>query len=146
MKKRILTVLLAVCLVAALGTVTAWAADGDVTDVNELKTAVQTSGTIIIGKDMEFSEDDIVTIPQGVTIVLDMQGHRITVDSDFTGRPIINHGTLTVTGNGTIDSSEASSGYGAIDNYGTLTIENGTFRGKLEANGVNVWNRAGGYL
>ena len=80
------------------------AADGDVTDVNELKTAVQTSGTIIIGNDMEFSEDDIVTIPQGVTIVLDMQGHSITVDSDFTGRPIINRGTLTVTGNGTIDS------------------------------------------
>lgn len=123
MKKRILTVLLAVCLVVALGTVTAMA-DGDVTDVNELKTAVQTSGTIIIGNDMKFSKGDIVTIPQGVTIVLDMQGHSITVDSDFTGRPIINRGTLTVTGDGTIDSSASSAdGLGSIDNYGTLTIE-----------------------
>ena len=146
MKKRILTVLLAVCLVVALGTVTA-AADGDVTDVNELKTAVQTSGTIIIGNDMEFSEDDIVTIPQGVTIVLDMQGHSITVDSDFTGRPIINRGTLTVTGNGTIDSSASSAdGLGSIDNYGTLTIENGTFRGSLNSNSTNIWNRSGGTM
>ena len=146
MKKRLLTVLLAVCLVVALGTVTA-AADGDVTDVNELKTAVQTSGTIIIGNDMKFSKGDIVTIPQGVTIVLDMQGHSITVDSDFTGRPIINRGTLTVTGNGTIDSSASSAdGLGSIDNYGTLTIENGTFRGSLNSNSTNIWNRSGGTM
>ena len=146
MKKRILTVLLAVCLVVALGTVTAMA-DGDVTDVNELKTAVQTSGTIIIGNDMKFSKGDIVTIPQGVTIVLDMQGHSITVDSDFTGRPIINRGTLTVTGDGTIDSSASSAdGLGSIDNYGTLTIENGTFRGSLNSNSTNIWNRSGGTM
>ena len=147
MKKRLLTVLLAVCLVVALGTVTAMADDAVVTDVNGLKTAVQTSGTITIGADMEFSTEDIVTIPQGVTIVLDMQGHSITVDSDFTGRPIINNGTLTVTGNGTIDSSASKyGGYGAINNFGTLTIENGTYIGNINADGAAIYNRAGGEL
>ena len=147
MKKRLLTVLIAVCLVLALGTVTALADDAVVTDVDEFKTAVQTSGTITIGADMEFSTEDIVTIPQGVTIVLDMQGHSITVDSNFTGRPIINNGTLTVTGNGTIDSSASKyGGYGAINNFGTLTIENGTYIGNINADGAAIYNRAGGEL
>ena len=147
MKKRLLTVLLAVCLVLALGTVTALADDTVVTDVDEFKTAVQTSGTITIGADMEFSTEDIVTIPQGVTIVLDMQGHSITVDSNYTGRPIINNGTLTVTGNGTIDSSASKyGGYGAINNFGTLTIEDGTYKGNINADGAAIYNRAGGEL
>ena len=147
MKKRLLTVLLAVCLVLALGTVSAMADDAVVTDVDEFKTAVQTSGTITIGADMEFSTEDIVTIPQGVTIVLDMQGHSITVDSNYTGRPIINNGTLTVTGNGTIDSSASKyGGYGAINNFGTLTIEDGTYKGNINADGAAIYNRAGGEL
>ena len=139
--------LLAVCLVLALGTVSAMADDAVVTDVDEFKTAVQTSGTITIGADMEFSTEDIVTIPQGVTIVLDMQGHSITVDSNYTGRPIINNGTLTVTGNGTIDSSASKyGGYGAINNFGTLTIEDGTYKGNINADGAAIYNRAGGEL
>ncbi len=147
MKKRLLTVLIAVCLVLALGTVTALADDAVVTDIDGLKSAVQTSGTITIGADLKLSTDDIVTVPQGVTIVLDMQGHRITVDSNFTGRPIVNNGTLTVTGNGTIDSSNSKwGGYGAINNYGTLTIENGTYIGNINADGAAIYNRAGGEL
>ena len=147
MKKRLLTVLLAVCLVLALGTVSALADDTVVTDIDGLKSAVQTSGTITIGADLKLSKDDIVTVPQGVTIVLDMQGHSITVDSNFTGRPIVNNGTLTVTGNGTIDSSNSKwGGYGAINNYGTLTIENGTYIGNINADGAAIYNRAGGEL
>ena len=52
MKKRLLTVLLAVCLVLALGTVSALADDTVVTDIDGLKSAVQTSGTITIGSDL----------------------------------------------------------------------------------------------
>lgn len=46
--------------------------------------------------------EQIITIPENKNIILDMEGHSITVASDFTGRPIVNKGTLTVTGNGTI--------------------------------------------
>ena len=46
---------------------------------------------------------------------------------------------LTVTGNGTIDTSASIyGGYGAIDNYGTLTIENGTYTGAKLANGATI--------
>lgn len=49
--------------------------------------------------------DQIITIPEKKNIVLDMDCHSITVASNFTGRPIVNKGTLTVTGDGVIDSS-----------------------------------------
>ena len=86
--------------------------------------------------------EQIITIPENKNIILDMEGHSITVASDFTGRPIVNKGTLTVTGNGTIDASASKTGgYGAIDNYGTLTIENGTYTGSVDASGASIKNR-----
>ena len=86
--------------------------------------------------------EQIITIPENKNIILDMEGHSITVASDFTGRPIVNKGTLTVTGNGTIDASASKTGgYGAIDNYGTLTIESGTYTGSVDASGASIKNR-----
>ena len=86
--------------------------------------------------------EQIINIPENKNIILDMEGHSITVASDFTGRPIVNKGTLTVTGNGTIDASASKTGgYGAIDNYGTLTIENGTYTGSVDASGASIKNR-----
>lgn len=77
---------------------------------------------------------DIVTIAADKTIVLDMAGKSITVTDNFSGRAIVNEGTLTVTGNGVIDASMSQAyGLGAINNKGTLTIENGTFRGAIYA-------------
>ena len=79
------------------------------------------------------------------TAILDMAGHSIVADSTFSGgRPVFNYGTLTIKGNGTIDSTEAgSSGYGAIRNYGTLTIENGTFTGAVLGYGSTIDNYEG---
>ena len=58
------------------------------------------------------------------------------------GENRLNKGTLTVTGNGTIDASASKTGgYGAIDNYGTLTIENGTYTGSVDASGASIKNR-----
>lgn len=87
--------------------------------------------------------DDIVTIPEGLSITLDLAGKTIDVGSSFAGRPLINRGTLTITGNGTIDSSASLSGRGAIDNYGTITIENGTYTGNVYADGASLMNRQG---
>lgn len=92
-----------------------------------------------------FKTEDIATVPAGKTLTLNMNGKSITVDDSFEGRPIVNNGTLTVTGDGTIDSSDSESGgYGAINNFGTLTIENGTFRGNVMADGAAVYVRPGG--
>lgn len=88
--------------------------------------------------------DDIVTIPEGLSITLDLAGKTINVGSTFVGRPLINRGTLTITGNGTIDSSASLSGRGAIDNYGVLTVENGTYLGNVAASGAGVMNRSEG--
>ena len=85
-----------------------------------------------------------VEIPQGKKITLDLDGHIIK-SSGFKGRPITNKGELTITGNGTITSEECGSdGTGCITNYGTLKIENGTFKGGQEANGMCISNAAGG--
>ena len=107
---------------------------------NGAETRVELTGNIT-----DFKTDDIITIQEGQNIVLDMNGYSITVADDFSGRPLVNYGTLTMTGNGTIDSSDSMyGGLGAINNYGTLTIENGTYKGHIYANGAALYNRAGG--
>ena len=101
-----------------------------------------TETTITLTKDItDFATSDIVTIPNGANVVLDMNGKSITVTSDFTGRPIVNEGTLEVKGNGTIDSSASENGgYGAINNYGTLSIINGTYRGAKYSDASTIRN------
>ena len=74
MKKRLLTVLLAVCLVVALGTVTAMADDDPVATVNGTKhytlndvlTAAQEAGTadIVLLADIKGTTDGNISIPE----------------------------------------------------------------------------------
>ena len=91
--------------------------------------------------------DRMLDIEAGQNIVLDLDGHAVTVTAGFAGRPLRNYGTLTVTGSGTIDSSASKTGgYGAVDNFGVLTIENGTFAGSVDASGAAVKNRPGGQV
>ena len=150
MKRKFFAAFLSLCMVMSLVPTTVLAADetGSETRVNtveEFKAAVATSGTVVLDEDLIFSTDDITAVPANVTLVLDMNGHSITVATNFTGRPIVNNGILTVTGDGTIDSTKSEfGGYGAIDNYGTLTIENGTYKGHVCADGAAVYNREGG--
>ena len=88
-----------------------------------------------------------VEIPANKNIKLDLQGHTIAAASGFTGRPITNKGTLTITGDGTITSENSgTNATGAVNNEGTLTIENGTFSGPAEVNGSAINNRAAGNL
>lgn len=102
-----------------------------------------TETTIILLDDITLSES--VNIVSGMNIVLDMGGNTITADIGFDGRLIVNHGTLTITGNGIFDASaENAELNGPLDNYGTLTIENGTFKGNLVSNSVLIWNRENG--
>lgn len=100
--------------------------------------------TITLTADFTMSNDGIATVPAGKTLTLDMAGHAITVTEDFVGRPIVNNGTLTVKGEGSIDASASvNGGYGAINNYGTLTIENGDFKGSVMGNAACIYVRPG---
>ena len=105
--------------------------------ISEAKDGVET--TITMTADVEAITTAII-VPAAKVIVLDMASYKITVSNDFSGRAIENAGTLTVLGNGTIDASNGSNGYGAINNTGMLTIENGTFRGNSEAAASNIRN------
>lgn len=151
-RTRIGSILLAIALVLSLLPVTAMAEEGDAyTTLKEAVEAAPTNGTrttiTLTGDISGLTTEQILTIKEGQNIVLDMAGYEITVDSNFMGRPIKNCGTLTVTGNGTIDSSESDTGgYGAIDNYGILTIKNGTYTGSVNASGASIKNRPDGVL
>lgn len=108
--------------------------------------AAATSGDVLmmLRNITEFKTSDIVTIPDGLTLTLNMNGKKIITASDFIGRPIVNLGTLSVTGNGTIDSSASLTGSGAIrnDGNGVLTIQNGVFAGNVQGDGAAIRNAA----
>ena len=110
--------------------------------VNAASASDQATTITLVADIADIHASDIVTIPSEANLTLDMNEKKITVASDFMGRPLINEGTLTITGNGTIDSSASDTkGYGAVDNYGVLTIENGTFTGSVNASGASIKNR-----
>ncbi len=151
-KQKGLAAILAAFMAFSVVPSMAFAQDGDVAQIGgtfypSLQEAVDavpadgTETTVTLLDNIVMSTDDIVTIPSGRNIRLDMAKKSITVESDFEGRPIVNEGTLTVTGNGTIDSEmSADGGFGAINNKGTLTIENGTYRGAIYASGSCIRN------
>ena len=117
--------------------------------LNDAVENAKNGDTLVLLRDITgFTTEDIVEIPAGKTLTLDMNGKSIVTDSSFQGRPIKNLGNLTVTGDGVIDSSAAAfedGGYGAIrnDEGGTLIIENGTFIGSVLGNGSAIRNGAG---
>lgn len=71
-------------------------------------------------------------------ITLDL--NRKTLKSSYAGPGLVNNGTLTIKGNGKIFTTEASAqSRDAIRNYGTLTIENGSF-GSSKSRGPGIRN------
>lgn len=108
--------------------------------------AVNADVVTLVSDIVDMPTDAIATVDTGKTIFFDMAGHSITVAADFAGRPIVNNGMLTVTGNGTIDSSASNSGYGAIRNDGTLTVINGRYVGSVMGDGTAIRNGIGSHL
>ena len=117
MKKRLLTALMAVCLVFALGTVTALADDGDVAQVGdntyatlqkaidaaELLAAEQDSVTITLLNNVEEGQ---VTFDASGTYVLDLNTYSITSSDDDIIE--IRSGNLSLTvQNGTLNGTSA---------------------------------------
>ena len=87
-----------------------------------------------------------ITIPKNKNITLDMAGFTITPATGFAaGRAFENKGTFTIKGNGTIDMTGAgANGYGTVNNFGRLTVEDGKYIGHVDANASNFYNRNGG--
>ena len=101
------------------------------------------TGTVTLLKDTEVS--DPITINQGEILTLDMQGHTVTVSPDFSTRLFTNYGDLTIKGNGTVDVTAAgANGYGTVNNFGTLTVVDGTYINPKESDASNFYNRSGG--
>lgn len=96
--------------------------------------------------------DDFIEIPEGAEVVLDLAGKTITTQNnpdtelgqDAQARPIVNYGSLTIIGDGTIDTT-GTQAFGTIRNYGTLVIESGTFIGYDLGNGASIDNQTGGH-
>lgn len=156
MKKRLFTVVLALCLVFALGTVTALADDMTVVTADQLMSAIenaQDGGIITLGEDikLDFSEEILDEANYGYLvplidiyndITIDLNGKSITWNYENSGSlpttPAmfsINGANVVLTGDGTIDVEAGNNGSYGIDiiNGGSLIIESGTYTGATSA-------------
>lgn len=85
-----------------------------------INSAINTSGTVILHKDIELTSP--ITIEEGQSLTIDLNAYSITYSSEDTA--IINNGTLTI-----VDSAEAQEGEEVIS-----TIEN-TVGATMQNNG-----------
>ena len=86
---------------------------------DEFVEALAQGGNFILENDMTL--DAPVNIPSGVSVKLSLNGKTVTAPAGALWA-IQNNGTLTITGNGTMEGS-----YTALYSNGDLTIEGGTF-------------------
>ena len=107
---------------------------GSYTDLNGAVLAAQSGAKITLAGD---AKGDVV-IPAGKTITLDLGGHKLTNVKEHT---IVNNGTLTITGTGTVDN--VTNGKAALVNYGTATLNGGNFTRSKE-NAENNKDNGGG--
>lgn len=93
-----------------------------VKSIIELNTAITNAGetetTIKLAADIT---GDVV-IPEDANITIDLNGKKIT---NSVGHTIMNNGTLTIKGEGTVDN--ITHGKAALYNKGTVTLNGGTF-------------------
>lgn len=83
-----------------------------ITDAGETETTIKLAADII---------GDVV-IPEDANITIDLNGKKIT---NSVGHTIMNNGTLTIKGEGTVDN--ITHGKAALYNKGTVTLNGGTF-------------------
>lgn len=103
-----------------------------------------TETTIELLSDTEVAAQ--ITIKEGQNIIINANNKTLTLPStNFQGRFFENKGTLTLTGNGIFDATNAGTkGYGTVNNFGTLTVINGTYTNLKDSGTFNFYNRNGG--
>lgn len=159
MKRKLLSVLLTLCLAFSL-LPTAALADGEGTPaLAEVSAAAGTAllaavdGVITLENGTYvMSEDTTATIkvPNGKNATLDLNGKTLTNKTGEHTIIVENGATLTITGNGIVDN--VSHGKGAIVNSGEVTLNGGTFERSAEkgtyspyGNGGNSWYTIANY-
>ena len=159
MKRKLLSILLTLCLAFSL-LPTAALADGEGTPaLAEVSAAAGTAlhaavdGVITLENGTYvMSEDTTATIkvPNGKNATLDLNGKTLTNKTGEHTIIVENGATLTITGNGIVDN--VSHGKGAIVNSGEVTLNGGTFKRSAEkgtyspyVNGGNSWYTIANY-
>ncbi len=160
MKRKLLSVLLTLCLAFSL-LPTAALADGEGTQTNDvaqigetkyatLQEAVNAANDNTVKLLENVTED--INIPTGINVTLDLNGHKITNVSGHT-ITVEKGGKLNISdsvGTGVVDNT--SHGKGAIVNSGEVTLNGGTFKRSDEngtyspyGNGGNSWYTIANY-
>lgn len=141
MKKRLLSLLLILCLCAALLPVTALAAETTVTNEEDLRTALSKGGTVKLGGNINLA----AALEINNIVTLDLNGHEIA-RGEYVGE--IN--AVNIKDGGHLTLTDSSNGSGAISNFdgsvhvlagGTFTMNGGRL---LEGIARGSGNRARG--
>ena len=150
MKRKLLSVLLTLCLAFSL-LPTAALADGEGTPAPaEVSAAAGTAlpaavdGVITLENGTYvMSEDTTATIkvPNGKNATLDLNGKTLTNKTGEHTIIVENGATLTITGNGIVDN--VSHGKGAIVNSGEVTLNGGTFKRSAEKGTYSLYDDGG---
>lgn len=120
------------------GPVTGWAA---------LQAAMNNGGVIKLADNVVAeSEDAALIIPEGKTVVLELEG--FTINRGLTaavenGSVIVNNGTLAIMGEGKIMGGKTTGNGGGILNNGIFTLYGGEITGNAAAIGGGVYNNGG---
>lgn len=93
-----------------------------VKSIIELNTAITAAGEIETTIKLAADITGDVVIPEDANITIDLNGKKIT---NSVGHTIMNNGTLTIKGEGTVDN--ITHGKAALYNKGTVTLNGGTF-------------------
>ena len=145
MKKRLLSLLLILCLCAALLPVTALAAETTVTNEEDLRTALSKGGTVKLGGNINLA----AALEINNIVTLDLNGHEIA-RGEYVGE--IN--AVNIKDGGHLTLTDSSNGSGAISNFdgsvhvlagGTFTMNGGRLL-KGFARGSGIRARGGGVL
>lgn len=77
--------------------------------------------------------ENTLTIPEDVTVTVDLTGKQVAGENENAEKKIINHGNLTL-----IDSGTGSTLNIPIENYGTLNANGGTVTGEVTNKGTII--------
>ena len=105
----------------------------NVATAEQLEAALAKGGKVVLQNNIDLTET--VTVPAGVTAILDLNGKNITntpagTDTDV----IVVAGELTINGEGTIEATTGNNGY-AVISEGLLIINGGTYKAGVDAEG-----------
>ena len=90
--------------------------------IDELNAAIIAAGETETTIKLAANITGDVVVPEGVNITIDLNGKKI---KNSVGHTIMNNGTLTIEGEGTVDN--ITHGKAALYNKGTVTLNGGTF-------------------